>query len=82
MDSRRADEDDDPGEQMRAHETLERTVEACGEVDWDIIDDLIRRQNERDALKSKREKIKGRLEAAYGKLSAASGTPSSEPSKL
>ncbi|MGW9245702.1 hypothetical protein [Streptomyces badius] len=82
MDSRRADREDDIGEQIRAQEELERTVEACGEVDWDTVDSLMRRLDELGDLKAKRERIKQRLESAYGKLSAAANGPTDELRKL
>ncbi|MGW1154425.1 hypothetical protein ACWD45_24475 [Streptomyces rubiginosohelvolus] len=82
MDSRRADQEGDLDEQLRARQELERTIEACGEVDWHTVDDLVRRQDEREALKARREKIKERLEAAYGKLSAAASMPGNELRKL
>ncbi|MFD3740439.1 hypothetical protein [Streptomyces sp. NPDC058629] len=82
MDSRRADREDDIGEQIRAQAELERTLEACGEVDWDTVDSLMRRLDELGALKVQRERIKGRLEGAYGKLSAAANVPADELRKL
>ncbi|MFF2129767.1 hypothetical protein ACFVW1_31165 [Streptomyces olivochromogenes] len=76
---RLAEKEGDLQESLHAQEELDRTVEQCGEVDWDIVEQLLKYEDEKHELETRRRKTAEKLEEAYALFSAVSGAGHSGP---